>query len=117
MQQKTQTFNDGVVNIYSVGNIAVPGNMPKDGLTIKVSLLRYEERTVGMGRFWTAKQAAVKIDQLVRTPQLRSVSTQDVAVLIDGEQYKIAQVQYPKDVEPPSMDLSLERLEVAYEFG
>lgn len=117
MQQQTQSYNDGVVNIYSVGNIAAQGNMPKDGLTMKVSLLRYEERTVGMGRFWSAKQATVKIDQLIRTPQLRNVSTQDVAVLIDGEQYKIVQIQYPPDVEPPSMDLSLERLEAAYEFG
>ena len=33
----TQQFNDGIVNIYSVANIAAIGNMPKDGLTIKVS--------------------------------------------------------------------------------
>ena len=38
--QKPQTFNDGVANIYSVGNIASPGGMPKDGLTLKVEALR-----------------------------------------------------------------------------
>lgn len=117
MPQKTQTFNDGVVNIYSVGNIAPPGNMPKEGLTLKVGPLRYEERTVGMGRFWAAIQAQAKIDMVLRVPQRRTVSTQDIALPNDGEQYEIKQIQYPKDVEPPVMDLSLERLEADYEFG
>lgn len=116
MQQQTQTYNDGVVSIYKVDNIAETGNKPKDKLTIKVSLLHYEERIVGMSRFWTAKQANAKVDMLLRTPQLRNVSTQDVAIPIDGRQYKIVQIQYPKDVEPPSMDLSLERIEAKYEI-
>ena len=114
---QTQLFNDGVVNIFSVGNIAEPGNMPKDGLTHKVGPLHYEERTVGMNRFWTAMQAQVKVERLLRVPRINSVSSQDVAIPIDGEQYKIIQIQYPKDVEPPCMDLSLERLEAKYEIG
>ena len=111
----TQPFNDGIVNIYSVANIAASGNMPKDGLTIKVSDLRYEERTVGMSRYWTAKQEHAQIEQLIRTQRINSVTVHDIAIL-NGEQYDIVQVQYPKDIEPPSMDLSLERLEVAYEI-
>lgn len=110
----TQQFNDGIVNIYSVGNIAQPGNMPKDGLKIKISNLRYEERTVGMGRYWTAKQEQAQIEQLIRVPRINSITTHDVAIL-NGEQYDIVQYQYIKGVEPPCMDLSLERLEVAYE--
>jgi hypothetical protein len=111
----TQQFNDGIVNIYSVGNIAASGNMPKDGVTLKVSDLRYEERTVGMSRYWTAKQEQAQISQLIRVQRINSVTTHDVAV-INGQQYDIVQVQYPQDIEPPSMDLSLERLEVAYEI-
>lgn len=117
MKQQTQTYNDGVMNIYSVGNTAAAGNKPKDELAIKVSSLHYEERVVGMGRFWTAMQASSKIDLLLRTPQLRNVSTQDIAIPIDGKQYRIVQIQYPKDVEPPSMDLSLERIEAKYEIS
>lgn len=113
----TQTFNDGIVEIYSVGNISEQGNMPKDGLTLKVGPLRYEERTVGMGRFWTAAQAQVKIEQMLRVPRVNSISSQDIAIPKDGHQYKIVQIQYPPGVEPPSMDLSLERLEEAYEIG
>ncbi len=117
LQTMTQTFNDGIVNIYSVGNIASPGNMPKDGLTLKVGYLHYEERTVGMNRFWTGVQAQAKIGQLLRVPRIHSVSPQDIAIPNDEEQYKIVQVQYPKDISPPCMDLSLERLEAAYEVG
>lgn len=116
MKHLTQPFNDGVVNIYSVGNIAGPGNMPKDGLTLKVGSLHYEERTVGMGRFWIALQTQVKVEQILRVPRINPISTQDIAIPNDGEQYKIKQIQYPKDVEPPCMDLSLERVDSNYDI-
>jgi len=113
----TQSFNDGVVNIYSVENIAESGKLPKEGLKIKASALHYEERTVGMSRFYTAMQNQVKIEQILRVPRINSVSTQDVAIPNDGKQYKIIQIQCPQDVDPPVMDLSLERLEAEYAFS
>ncbi|HBV85762.1 MAG TPA: hypothetical protein DEF42_03685 [Desulfosporosinus sp.] len=117
IKSKTQTFNDGILNIYSVGNIAQAGNKPKEGLTLKLGNLHYEERTVGMGRFWTAKQAKVKIDRLLRVPRFQNVSSQDIAIPNDGRQYEIKQVQYPPDVYPPAMDLSLERVEADYDIA
>jgi hypothetical protein len=117
MSSQTQSFNDGVVQIYTVGNIAQSGNMPKEGLTLKVGPLRYKERTVGMGRFWTAMQAQAQIAQVLRVPQIRSVSTQDIAIPNDGKQYEIKQIQYPEDVDPPVMDLSLERVEADYDLA
>jgi hypothetical protein len=113
MKKKTQTYNDGVLDIYLVGNISQEGNMPVDKLTLKIGKLRYENRRVGMSRFWIAKQATARIDKMVRVPRLR-ISSQDVA-LIDGEQYRIIQTQDQDDVSPISMDLSLERLEVKFE--
>lgn len=110
----TQQFNDGVINIYSVQNEAAAGNKPKNKLTIKVKGLRFEERIVGMNRYWTAKQDQAQIEQLIRTQRINSVTVHDVAIL-NGQQYDIVQVQYPQEQEPPCMDLSLERLEVAYE--
>src|SRR5690554_5496111 len=97
-----ETFNDGIVKLYEVTNIAEPGNMPKEGLQLK-GTLRYKERTVGMGRYWTAMQANSRITYLLRVPQLRNISSQDVAIPNDGKQYKIVQIQYPEDVEPPVM--------------
>lgn len=117
MSQKTQMFNDGVVSIYAVTNIADPGSMPKDKLIVKHQGLRYKERTVGMGRYWTAMQVHARIDIVLRVLMHRDVSVQDVAVPTDGHQYKIMQVQYPEDIMPAVMDLSLQRLEVAYELA
>lgn len=116
MKPTTQPFKDGIVNIYKVDDIALPGNMPKEGLIHKVKL-RYDERTVGMSRFYIAKQNQTTIEQMIRVQRLDSISPQDVAILKDGKQYKIIQIQYPTEIEPPSMDLSLERLEANYDIG
>lgn len=115
MKQKTQTFNDGIVGIYEVKNISSPGNKAKKGLTYKVGPFPFEERTVGISRFYTAMQEQIKIGQLIRTPRNNTVSPQDITI-ISGKQYEIKQVQYPKDVTPPSMDLSLERLVAQYDI-
>lgn len=114
---KNQEFNDGVVNIFTVANNALPGDTPKKKLRVKHEGLRYEERTVGMGRFWTAAQNNVKIDIILRVPRMRDVCTQDIAIpSFDKQQYEIKQVQYPPDVQPPVMDLSLQRLGAVYEL-
>ena len=113
LQNKSQTFNDGVVRIFTVTNNAENGDMPSEGISLKQSL-RYKERTVGMSRFFAALQANIKVDYVLRCPQIRSVSTQDVAIPNDGKQYRIVQIQYPKDVEPRVMDLTLEEVTAEY---
>ena len=112
---KTQSYNDGVVSIYTVSDVSQPGGMPVEALTLKEAL-RYEERTVGLTRFYAALQNNVNIKYVLRCPRIRSISTQDVAVPVDGKQYKIVQIQYPQDVEPPSMDLTLEELSPVYDI-
>lgn len=116
MSQKQQTFNDGVVKIYSTENTSEPGNKPKEGLALKETLC-YEERVVGIKRYYAAMQNNVRIDMVLRCPIRRNVGTQDIAIPIDEEQYKIKQVQYPPDVMPKSMDLSLERVDEKYELN
>lgn len=114
----TQTFNDGVLKVYSVGNIAEAGNMPKDGLTPKFDKnIPYEEKTVGVNRFNVAKQNQDMVEQLLRIPRINGISRGDKVIPIDGEQYDIIQIQYINDVEPRSMDLSLEKLSTKYEVG
>jgi hypothetical protein len=118
MAVKRQQYNDGILRVYEVGNIAQPGNMPKQGLTLKLpNPLRYEELKVFDSKFWTASQDGTKIERLLRTPRVDKVVRDDKIIPIDGKQYKIVQIQYPVDVLPKSMDLSLERLEVAYDVG
>lgn len=94
---KIQTYNDGVVKIYGTPN------------TLK-GTLRYEERTVGIQRYNRGLQNGIRIDKVARCPSMQGIFTDDIADLTDGFRYEIKQVQYPKDVTPPSMDLSLQRL-------
>lgn len=108
MQKKCQSFNDGVVKIYSIANTADPGEMPVDGLTLLVSL-RYDERMVGITRYNMAQQSNFRVDRLLRCPLRPDVTTECVAVPNDGKQYDIKMIQRPYDIEPPAMDLSLER--------
>lgn len=114
--KKIQSFNDGTVKIYDVTNTAPPGAKPVEGLSLKQTL-RYTERTVGLTRYYAALQANVKIQYLLRCQQLRGISTQDIAIPNDGKQYRIIQIQYPEDIDPPVMDLTLERLVQDYDLN
>ncbi len=113
----TQTYNSGALSVYRVENAAEGGKMPKDKLTVKLPLLRYEERTVGMARYWAGMQNTAQITRMLRVPKHTGVSPQDVVITDDGKQYKIEQIQYIEDVTPKSMDLSLERVTKNYDVG
>lgn len=114
---KTQTFNDGVLTVYKVGNIAGLGNMPKEGLIQKfTNAIPYEERTVGVTRFTANKQENTIVEQLLRIPRINGIAREDVVIPIDGEQYRIKQVQSINDVEPRCLDLSLEKVVTKYEI-
>lgn len=109
-----QTFNDGLVKIYAVTDISELGGMPREGLKEKCAL-RFRERTVGFNRYWAGQQSNVEISLVLRCPCFRGVSTQDIAIPNNGEQYRIVQVQFPEGLNV--MDLSLVRLEADYDFA
>ncbi len=110
----SQTYNSGLLTVCDVSNEASPGDFPAERLTKKVSL-RYEERRLGLNRLYLARQSNVEIVRVVRTPYRPEVSPQDVAVLPDGRVYRIDAVQLAVGVYPPSMDLSLAKMEARYE--
>ena len=119
MQLKTltQQFNDGVLKVYKVTNIAEAGDRAKDKLELKFeNSLPYEERTVGVTRFYTGKQTQNTIEQLLRIPRVNGISRNDVVVPIDGKQYRVEQMQSINDIEPKCLDLSLERVAVNYDI-
>ncbi|MEG0941838.1 MAG: hypothetical protein RSE64_08075 [Oscillospiraceae bacterium] len=111
----SQALNDGIVKIYGVNDAANPGEAPSEVLTLK-GQLNYKRRTIGFGRYYTAMQASAKVDMLLRCPYVAAVSTQDVAIPCDGEQYRITLIQAIEDSAPPMMDLTLERLEQNYDL-
>jgi len=110
-EQKNQTFNDGIVKIYGLKNIAEEGLRPVVKPCFK-EVLRFRERTVGITRYNLNLQNNAKIDRLLRVQTRRNISTQDIAV-VNGEQYVIKQVQYIENLDV--MDLSLERVEQNYD--
>ena len=110
----TQPYRDGVVRIYTVTDGAQPGFQPRPVLTLTAALF-YEERRVGLQRYYTSKQAQVQVERVIRTQLRPCVSPQCVAVTEDGVQYGIELVQQVTDVYPASMDLALTRIEQKYE--
>lgn len=114
MPKRIQSFLDGLVRVYAVGNAAADGDMPRDGLTLKETL-RFHRRTVGLTRSTLALQTGAAVDALIRCPFRPTVSPQDVAV-VEGVQYRISKVQRPEEIKPAVMDLELSRLERNYEI-
>ncbi len=113
-KQAAPPFDDGAVTIYRVSNGAAPGDMPAEK-PIRLGVLHYHRRTIGVQRRYLALQAQAKLDLLLRCPYRIEVSAQDVAVpTLDGHQYRITDIQVPEDIQPPVMDLTLERLEADY---
>lgn len=111
----TQAYNDGVVTVYAVTDEGPPGGLPVEK-PVKKAVLRYEERRLGLQRYYAGKQNQVEVERVLRTPRLRGVSSQDLAVTEDGQQYRIDLVQSADDVYPPSMDLTLTRIAQNYDL-
>lgn len=105
----TQRFEDGTVDIYTVTDEAVPGYRPRPKLAHKVKL-RYEERRLGIQRYYTGMQNQVNIQRVVRVPRSVPISSQDVARTEDGIFYRIDLVQAATDTYPPSADLTLAKV-------
>ena len=110
----TQSYNDGIVSIYSVTDGAAPGYRPVPMLIFK-ERLRYQERYLGINRLYSGRQNQVDIQRIVRVLKVPGVSSQDVAITEDGRQYRIDSVQDVIDAYPPSIDLTLATVEQKYE--
>lgn len=104
----TQDFNDGVVTVYEVTDSAPPGYQPKPTLVQPPkAVLRYEERRLGLQRYYEAMQNQIQVERVIRVPRAGGVTSQDVAETEDGRRYRIDLVQTVDGVWPPSQDLTL----------
>lgn len=106
----SQSFNDGIANIFAVADTARPGYQPLETLKPKISL-HYEERRLGLQRYYKAQQNQIRVERVVRVPHAGDVTNQDVLVDETGRQYRIELVQMVPDVYPASDDLTLVRIE------
>lgn len=106
--QITQNYNDGVVKIYTETDNAGSGFMPSPRRDLVVTLA-YQERRLGIKRYYDAKQNQIHIERVIRLPDPGggSISTQNTVETEDGNRYRIDLIQVVPDVFPPSLDLSL----------
>lgn len=110
----SQTYNDGVVMICEVKNVAEPGYAPVENLVPKVKQ-GYSEQALGIQRYYSAAQNQVQVQRVIRIQKSVGIDSQDVAVTEDGHQYRIDLVQAVMDVFPPSLDLTLAKIDHEYE--
>ena len=109
----TQSYNDGMLTVYTVSDEAAPGRQPVRRLTELVKL-PYETRRVGIQRYYAAAQNQTKVQRVLRVPHSgKPVTNRCLADTEDGSRYRIDLVQSVPDVYPPSDDLTL----VVYEQG
>ena len=105
------TFDDGIVDIKEIVNIAEQGNKPVYDYRTKISLYFGYEKT-GVIRNYAAKQAGDTLDDVIHVYQERSISAARDIAEIDGRKYKILQAQHGTDEDGiPITILSLERKE------
>lgn len=100
------TFNDGTMEICETKNRTIVKTRQKE--------IRFGNQTVGVNRFWQAKVASSTVDALVAIPPVQGIRRNDIC-LIQGEQYKILQIQNKFDQYPPCLFLTLEREPIKYE--
>lgn len=91
------TFDDGEVKIYQITNIAAPGAKPKEALgEYETHCFRIE--AVGITRYYEALKADQMISDVISIPDWHNIRPDaQIAVMEDGSQYRIRQVQRTYD--------------------
>ena len=107
-QERIQTYNDGVAILLKCNDLGDPGDAP-DLVYTEAGKLCYESRTVGVSRYYQAMQNNIRADLLLRLPRRDQVTIHD-RIRIGETDYTIRQIQYPAEVRPRSMDLTVEAI-------
>lgn len=93
------SFSDGICNIYTEDD---------DGNRInKYENLGFSKRVLGLTRFFQADANQMKVDKVIRIPQLDNIDTYD-HVRIGETEYDVMIIQDKYDTNPPSTDLTLQ---------
>lgn len=108
------TFDDGILTIYAVENMADPGNKPIYGLKEK-SKHYFGYQTKGVMRYYEAKKADSIIESVVNIPGWHDILATDICIIENGVQYRLSMVQPTLDENNLRVtNLSLERIDENY---
>ncbi len=88
------TFDDGILSVYSVVNVAEPGRKPIEALKEKAKYYYGFDR-IGVTRYYTAKQYNQNIEAVINVPDWIDATTDNVIILEEFPdiQYQIHMVQ------------------------
>lgn len=108
-------YDSGTLTLQRGTNTAPPGEAPSMKF-LPVWGSYYEARTVGLQRYYTAKEHADQADAVVRVPRYYGISAASDRVVLapvdhkDTGAYKVLQVQHVDDDDGlPATDITLER--------
>lgn len=117
------TFDDGIVGVYELTQVKVPGKMPTEGLSLKERFY-FGYETLGINRYYTALQANQQIEAVISIPGWNTIKANThIAVIADPDglldstcdQYRIVMVQPTTDEDGLRITrLSLERIGDGY---
>ena len=106
----------GLLTVYRLENIALKGRMPSEQL-VKVCDEYYEERTVGVTRYYAALGADRRVDTVLRIWLNPEVCAGQFVITGNGDQHRIDLVQKTTDDDGLAvMDLTLVKLENNYDI-
>lgn len=110
-------MDDGTVLLYRGRNTAAPGMMPEMVWDIPFFASYYGNKTVGVTRYWAAKEYSSRADLLIEVQRCAKIQADDRCKLNPNFDtaaaglYKVLQVQHILDDDgQPVTDLTLERL-------
>ena len=109
----------GVVQFCSLTNAAPAGYMPAERLKVETESY-FEERTVGINRFYAALGASEQVDALIRVPRMAHPCIGQHAVIMQSDgrdgQYRVTNVQQLTDADGLKVaDVTLRRIDRLYD--
>lgn len=104
MKQQFETFNDGVISVYSLND--------DNKLAIILENIRFGEENVGISRHYAALAAGQLVDKTIHVPMQRTINAHSIVVINNDEQYSIEKADHLKDTMPPITKLSLKLLDM-----
>lgn len=101
---KMPVYPDGQCNIYSIDD---------DGVNTPILTgLCFQERMMGYNRYYAAAAVQVKVDRVIRVPDIQGVSAHNYVDILNEGRYEIEFIQKIFDSTPPNYDITLRQLEI-----
>ena len=105
------TFDDGILKVYRLENIASKGDMPNNVLVYKSSFY-FSFDNLGITRYYTALKNNQRIESVVNIEFNILVRIHDIVKMEDGSCFRIEMLQREKDESGLLyLKLSLQRLD------